>query len=306
VEKDDAKPDNPFSKRLAESCITVIDNCSHVFVEALTANKPTILIWEPQLWELDSESDPYCEELRQAGILYDLPEDAAAKVAEIYDNPYVWWNSEKVQKAKQHFLDRYALLKDDALDFWVEALNEELALSYNNNKIQEEFNSSDYSGQFVVDIINQTRIINDSDKLWKFNVEKPQSGNQIWSSQLTIGGWILSKSASIVKLEFINDNRVIHETILNSNRPDVLKNYPDIESTEKCGFITQVNVKNLENTISIAAVFDNQIKLPFYKIEFRKVPLSKVEVVEKRLSLSIEKVKALKNKLSLTLDKLNQ
>jgi len=75
------------------------------------------------------EAESYFEGLRKAGILWDLPEAAAAKVEEIYDDPWAWWGSTVVQETRQIFVDRFASGRKDWVGFWVKALEEEMALS---------------------------------------------------------------------------------------------------------------------------------------------------------------------------------
>jgi len=116
--------------RSLKSCrIAVSDYPATTFVEAMVANIPTVLFWDPQRWEMRDEAEPYFEDLRQAGVLWDSPEAAATHTASIFADPWEWWRSQRVQKACGRFLDRYALGRKDWVDCWAEALREEAALS---------------------------------------------------------------------------------------------------------------------------------------------------------------------------------
>ncbi len=119
----------PMHKRLKRSRMVIIDNCATTFLEALTADVPTILFWDPQRWEVREEAAPYFEDLRKVGILWDSPEVAAKKMAAIYDDPWTWWESEAVQEVRRTFVDRYALAGKGWVDCWVQALEEENALA---------------------------------------------------------------------------------------------------------------------------------------------------------------------------------
>lgn len=107
----------------------VTDHPGTSFLEGLVANVPVVAFWDPERWEVRDEAAPYFEELRRVGILWDLPEAAATKVAEVYDNPSAWWESETVQAVRRRFVDRYALAREDWVECWVKALKEEITLA---------------------------------------------------------------------------------------------------------------------------------------------------------------------------------
>jgi putative transferase (TIGR04331 family) len=119
----------PFYRRLKECRLVVVDNCATTFLESLVANVPSVLFWDTHCWEARDEAEPYFESLREVGILWDSPEAAAKKVAEVYDDPWAWWGSEHVQETRQRFVERYALAREDWADCWVKALKEEVASS---------------------------------------------------------------------------------------------------------------------------------------------------------------------------------
>lgn len=117
----------PLFQRLRTSRIVVVDHCLGVFLEVLAANVPTILFWDRHRWELREEAEPYFDELRKVGILWDSPEAAALKLAEVYDSVEGWWSDEVVQDARRRFADRYALARHDWVESWSQALKEEIA-----------------------------------------------------------------------------------------------------------------------------------------------------------------------------------
>lgn len=117
----------PLFQRLRTSRIVVVDHCLGVFLEVLAANVPTILFWDRHRWELREEAEPYFDELRKVGILWDSPEAAALKLAEVYDSVEGWWSGEVVQDARRRFADRYALARHDWVESWSQALKEEIA-----------------------------------------------------------------------------------------------------------------------------------------------------------------------------------
>jgi putative transferase (TIGR04331 family) len=119
----------PFHRSLESSSLVVIDHPGTAFLEALVANVPMVLFWDPQCWEVRDSAAPYLESLRKVGILWNSPEAAAAMVTKIHQDPCTWWGGEVVQEARQRFAARYALSRRDWMDRWGRALKEEVLLS---------------------------------------------------------------------------------------------------------------------------------------------------------------------------------
>ncbi len=112
----------PFKELLNDYDIIVIDSNHTAMLEALLANKPTILFWASQLNELRSSALPFYEELRQVGILHDTPEAAAKKVNDIYHQPYDWWMRRDTQKARQKFCENFAYVLTQWVKIWAQEL----------------------------------------------------------------------------------------------------------------------------------------------------------------------------------------
>jgi putative transferase (TIGR04331 family) len=115
-----------FKQSVARSRLTILERPGTCVLESLAMNGPTVLFWDPTLWDFRNEAAPYLAALRRVGILWDSPELAAAHVAAVYDDPAAWWNSEAVQTARGAFAERFALARRDWVDCWVRALREEL------------------------------------------------------------------------------------------------------------------------------------------------------------------------------------
>jgi putative transferase (TIGR04331 family) len=118
-----------FYQTLRNSRLVVIDHSGTSFLEALVMGVPTLLFLDPQYSEVREGAEPCFESLRKVGILWESPQSAAAKLAEVYDDPWPWWSSEAVQEARRIFVNRYALGRGDWLDCWVKALQEEVLSS---------------------------------------------------------------------------------------------------------------------------------------------------------------------------------
>jgi putative transferase (TIGR04331 family) len=115
--------DVPFQESLANCRLYVCDHLSTTFAEALSANQPTILFWNPQSYEFRPEARPYYDLLRENGILFDTPESAGAAVNRIYNDVEAWWNDLGRQDAVERFCERFARNSPDAIELWVAEFN---------------------------------------------------------------------------------------------------------------------------------------------------------------------------------------
>lgn len=116
--------DKPMSEHMKESRLYVATYNGTNFLEALVADFPAIMFWNPEHWELRPEARGYFEELRRAGIFHDSPGSAAEKINEIADDPQAWWRRPDVQAAKDKFCERYAHISTDWLKKWNAELKE--------------------------------------------------------------------------------------------------------------------------------------------------------------------------------------
>jgi putative transferase (TIGR04331 family) len=114
-----------FAQCILKCRLVVIDNRQTTFLEALAANVPTILFWDPNRWECRDEAQPYFERLKDVGILWERPEEAANKVTEVYSDIDTWWLSSDVQDARTQFVRKFAFNCRDWVKMWGDILTEE-------------------------------------------------------------------------------------------------------------------------------------------------------------------------------------
>ena len=119
-------PSRPFAESLRHARISVHDCPMTTFLEALAADAPTVLTWDPAVWPMREEARPWFERLRTAGILYPSPEDAARHVARIYEDPAAWWNLPAVREAREAFCNRYGLARKDWRRLWLSEIESSL------------------------------------------------------------------------------------------------------------------------------------------------------------------------------------
>ena len=132
---------SPLRGYFLRSRVIVIEYSGTAYLEALAANVPTVMFWDPAHWEVRDEVERCFEDLREAGILWNSPEDAARKVSEIYDEPWDWWRGPSVQAIRHAFVSHFALWRENWLESWVKALREEVILSYSDDSKEQEYGS---------------------------------------------------------------------------------------------------------------------------------------------------------------------
>jgi len=112
--------ETPFLKSLENCRLYVCDQLGTTFLEALSADKPTILFWDPVINQLRPEAQPYYDRLRAAGILHDNPEAAAQAVNVVYEDVAAWWNNPLRQTARAIFCDNFARTSSNAVNEWTD------------------------------------------------------------------------------------------------------------------------------------------------------------------------------------------
>lgn len=122
-----------FFRSLDNCRLYVCDQLSTTYLEALSSNKPAILFWDPAMYELRPEAQPYYDHLRRAGILHDSAEAAAEAVNIAYPDVEKWWNDPNRQAARRTFCNRFAKTSSNAVDEWAQEFNRIAAQSKAEN-----------------------------------------------------------------------------------------------------------------------------------------------------------------------------
>lgn len=98
----------PLSLDLPNYRMAIVTYNSTTLIETLGINFPTIAFWDFQSWRVTPEVEPIFSRLESAGILFGSPEAAAAKVEQVWDDVNEWWFDEKVQDARNLFVNTFA------------------------------------------------------------------------------------------------------------------------------------------------------------------------------------------------------
>jgi putative transferase (TIGR04331 family) len=118
--------DVPFLSSLRECRIYVCDHHSTTFVEALSADKPTVLFWNPDMVDLAPEFRHLYAGLSEVGILHHSPGGAARRLEEIYPSVIEWWRGTRLQQARRNFCDHLGLTAPDAIGRWAAELQAQI------------------------------------------------------------------------------------------------------------------------------------------------------------------------------------
>jgi putative transferase (TIGR04331 family) len=88
--------------------LLVLDHPGTTLSFAMAANVPTVCYWNPQDWPLCKQAKVQFDSLKNAGLLFDNPEDAASHINEIWDDIPGWWKSSVVQNALLDWRNHHA------------------------------------------------------------------------------------------------------------------------------------------------------------------------------------------------------
>lgn len=92
-------------------------------LEALVANTPVVLFWNPESWPLCPEAEKLLEILARAGIWFASPQKAAEKVRNIWGHAQIWWQETEVQKARRLYCHEQALtINGSENSLWIKTL----------------------------------------------------------------------------------------------------------------------------------------------------------------------------------------
>ena len=110
-------------KLMARSRLAVIPYPDTGLIEAMVIGVPTVMFWDPEMWEMRADAQAPFDALREAGVLFEDPHAAAAQVDSVYERAGEWWATAEVRAARSAFLDRFARPGDWLAD-WSRLLRE--------------------------------------------------------------------------------------------------------------------------------------------------------------------------------------
>ena len=102
--------------------LLIVDHPDTTLNIALAANIPTVCFWDKDVLPMCRQAEPYFEELRKVGILYNNGKEAAEKVNEIWGDVEGWWRQSHIQKAREEWCWQYARTSKNWRWEWIKTL----------------------------------------------------------------------------------------------------------------------------------------------------------------------------------------
>ena len=106
-------------KRVEHSKLVVTNNYSTFFYKCLASNIPTILLTKFNVWKLTEQAKKIYKSFEECGISFENMDLAAKKINEGEDSIDEWWNSQKVQNAREKFCKEFAWSSNSYFKSWV-------------------------------------------------------------------------------------------------------------------------------------------------------------------------------------------
>ena len=101
---------------LMKTCrVNIVTYRATVFIDSLMGNIPTLMFWDPLLWEVSESALPAFERLKEVGIFHSDPKTIVTHIQKYWDDMPAWWLSKPVQDARLKFLSDYSTPSLDAL-----------------------------------------------------------------------------------------------------------------------------------------------------------------------------------------------
>lgn len=97
-----------LTQRYHVARLIVIDHPGTTLLETLACDAPTIAFWDPDEYPMTPAAQPFFDEFRAAGILFDGPREAARKINDIWPRIRDWWNESEVRPARENFARQFA------------------------------------------------------------------------------------------------------------------------------------------------------------------------------------------------------
>lgn len=115
----------PLQTHLLGCRLLTIDHHGTTMLEALAADVPMILYWNPAHWPLATESERLLQILHEAGVWFDNPRAAAQKAREVWTDPVSWWQSAPIREARMEWCKNQALCDPENLgQAWINTLKQ--------------------------------------------------------------------------------------------------------------------------------------------------------------------------------------
>ena len=104
------------SDSLKNSRIVIYSFPSSGHLECIYTNTPMLMFYFNDLNLMEKETKIYFKKFIKLGIIHTNPHKMYKKLKEVYDDPYSWWYSKKVQKVIKDYSQRFCKENNDIVD----------------------------------------------------------------------------------------------------------------------------------------------------------------------------------------------
>jgi putative transferase (TIGR04331 family) len=119
----DPKLVKSFKDRLQDCRLYIATYNATTFLETFAFDFPTLIFFNSEYWELNSNAKKYFDKLEQVGILHYSEKSLNIKLMQIYKDPMDWWMGVEVQKAKDDFCLQFASTSNTFVQEWNKEIN---------------------------------------------------------------------------------------------------------------------------------------------------------------------------------------
>ena len=117
----------PFDQMLRKARVFLTSGAHTTYLEALAANKPTVIFLSDKVVRFRPDAQPYFERLQDVNILHYSPISAAEHLNAVYDDVDEWWQNVEVQDVRKSFVEKYARSSANWAKEWVKEFNRVLS-----------------------------------------------------------------------------------------------------------------------------------------------------------------------------------
>ena len=98
----------PISLALKKTKLFVYTYNSTGYLETMSMDFPTVMFWNPGLFETSPAFSKHLDELEKVGIFHRSPESAAAHVNRVWNDLNAWWYATEVRRCRTEFANAFA------------------------------------------------------------------------------------------------------------------------------------------------------------------------------------------------------
>ena len=111
-----------FIKTIKRSKIIIFNIPSTSYSEAVSLNIPSILYCNAKQILLDNKSEKLFYLMKKNKMAFDNRKKLLEHLKNIWQNPYYWWDSKRVQEIRNNYLIQYYNILDDLSENWFREL----------------------------------------------------------------------------------------------------------------------------------------------------------------------------------------